>query len=92
MRFWGQNDKNSNNLSVTPDVTLVIGSKYYRLMEILWREFIFIQCEFIELSKLAFVANGNIFTTHQKLSQVLFRSLHPSAKSQLQGFHETCIV
>ena len=43
----------------------------------------------MELSNLAFVAMATALSRQQHLLQVLFRSLHPSTKSQLQGFSDT---
>ena len=45
------------------------------------QKLIFIQCQFMELSNLAFVAMVTSLQRQQKLLQVLFRSMHPSTKS-----------
>ena len=73
-RFWGQNDKNLNNCSVTTSMASRLEDNHFRLNEILGQKFIFIQCQFMELSNSVFVA---VVTS----LQALFRLLHPSAKS-----------
>ena len=49
-RFWGQNDKNLNNCSVTTGMASRLeDNNYFRFKEILGQKFIFIQCQFMEV-------------------------------------------
>ena len=49
------------------------------------------QCQFMELSNLVFVAMATAVLRQQKSLQVLFRLVNPTTKTQLQGFNDTSI-
>ena len=52
----------------------------------------FIKCQFMELSKLMFVAIVTALSWQQQFLQVLFHALRPSTKSQFQGINDTWTI